>query len=122
MKAEFQTYSSVAEKGQQQIPDSRIIPRNLVSVVKKIVEEEDQGKNIMMFGLLEEEIEVLNDKVRGVLESIGEKSRVEACTIGKTIAGKMSLPLKQRQEFVAVNLTFQNVSAVSALLMRGKCW
>ena len=103
MKAEFQTFSSVAEKGQQQIPDSRIIPRNLVSVVKKIVEEEDQGKNIMMFGLLEEEIEVLNDKVRGVLESIGEKSRVEACTIGKTIAGKMSLPLKQRQEFVAVN-------------------
>lgn len=76
MKAEFQTYSAAVEKGLS------VTPANLKSVVKEVVEEEDRSRNIMVFGLAEETDEQLGDKVSDVLQTIGEKPRIEVCRVG----------------------------------------
>ena len=47
----FQTYSSVVGKGQQDKP--YVTPAHIAAVVKKVVEEEDRGRDILVFGLVE---------------------------------------------------------------------
>lgn len=86
VKEEFKTYSSVVKSGQQQM--TPVTPTNIVSVVKKVVEEEDRSRNIMVFGLVEGESEDLAKKVGDVMEKIGEKPRIEVCRVGKAKDGK----------------------------------
>ena len=81
VKEEFKTYSSAVMSGHQE--QSNVTPANIASVVKKVVEEEDRSRNIMVFGLVEEENEVLSDKVSEVMETIGEKPKMEVCRQGK---------------------------------------
>lgn len=83
VKAEFKSYSSAVQKGQNQ----QQTHENLKAVVKAVVEEEDRSRNIMMFGLAEEENELLSAKVSDVFQSIGEKPRVEVCRVGKRTDG-----------------------------------
>ena len=71
-----------------------VTPATLHSVVRKVVEEEDRSRNIMVFGLAEEEDEILSDKVSDVLQTIGEKPRVEACRVGKKYADGAARPVK----------------------------
>ena len=85
VKAELRSYSAVVSNGQT---ESSITPANISSVVKRVVEEEDRGRNIMLFGLKEENNEVLEEKVNAVMEIIGEKPKMEACRIGKSTSQK----------------------------------
>ena len=62
LKAEFQSYSSIVEKGELLNQSAGSFTQtNLMSAVKKVVEEEYRSRNIMLFGLVEEENEELSD-------------------------------------------------------------
>ena len=58
-------------------------PSTLQTVVKRVVEEEDRSRNLVIFGLAEEDGEKVTEKVGEVFEAVGEKPTVEACRIGK---------------------------------------
>ena len=60
-----------------------IVPETLKSVFRSVVQHEDRGKNVMIFGLPDEEEENLNDKVSELCEVLGEKPRVDATRLGK---------------------------------------
>ena len=94
VQAEFRTYSAVVGNHQSDSDYQPVTPATLHSVVRKVVEEEDRSRNIMVFGLAEEEDEVLSDKVSDVLQTIGEKPRVEACRVGKKYADGAARPVK----------------------------
>ena len=54
----------------------------LKTVVKQVVAEEDRSRNLMVFGLDEEEDEPLQEKVTAIFEELGEKPRHEAVRLG----------------------------------------
>ncbi|KAL5263570.1 hypothetical protein ACHWQZ_G008816 [Mnemiopsis leidyi] len=77
-----QSFGDVVKSGA--IKNSAAIStESIKSVARQIAFEEELGKNIMVFGLCEEDNEEINSKVSEVMESLGEKPRVEACRIGK---------------------------------------
>ena len=77
-----QSFSDVVKSGSIE-NSAAISTESIKSVAKQIALEEELGRNIMVFGLSEEVNEEINTKVAEVLESLGEKPRVEACRIGK---------------------------------------
>lgn len=86
VKEEFRSYSSVVKTGQQET--TPVTQANIVSVVKKVVEEEDRSRNVMVFGLVEEKNEDLNAKIVDLMEVIGEKPKMEVCRMGKAKDGR----------------------------------
>ena len=62
--------------------------------MQTVVQEEDRSKNLMIFGLLEHKDEELNKEVCEVLQTIGEKPRIEACRVGKQRSNKSFRPVK----------------------------
>ena len=78
-----QSFSDVVKSGSLKTSAAPISTESIKSVAKQIALEEELGRNIMVFGLCEEQNEDICAKVSDVLESLGEKPRVEACRIGK---------------------------------------
>ena len=78
-----QSFSDVVKSGSLKNSAATISTESIKSVAKQIALEEELGRNIMVFGLCEEQNEDICTKVSDVLESLGEKPRVEACRIGK---------------------------------------
>ena len=80
VKTELQSYSSAVQKTPQneQVFSSEALTR----VVRNVVEEEDRSRNVVIFGLNEEDDEKLNERVAEVFESIGQKPRAETCRVG----------------------------------------
>ena len=75
VKAEFKSYSSVAQSFPG--PSPVISPEALTTVVKTVVAEEDRSRNFLIFGLSEDkEDENLEEQVSEVLESIGMNPKV----------------------------------------------
>ena len=63
---------------------SAVIPRDTIkSVAQKIAVEEELSRNIMVFGLTEEEDEQLDERVAEIFEQLGEKPRVESRQLGQ---------------------------------------
>ena len=55
--------------------------------MKKVEVEEDRSKNLVVYGMVEEKDENLEDKVLGVLEQLGEKPPIlSCCRMGKETA------------------------------------
>ena len=54
----------------------------LKSVVKDVVDEEDRGRNVVMFGISEDGGQSLDEKINLVLADIDEKPRFEAVRLG----------------------------------------
>ena len=93
LKAEFQTYSSVVlQNTQSSVPV--ISKEGLKEVVKNVVNEEDHRCNVVIFGLLEEEGEELNDRVEELFTTTEHKPRLEACRIRKNNNTQTSRPVK----------------------------
>ena len=78
-----QSFSDVVKSGSLKTSAATISTESIKSVAKQIALEEELGRNIMVFGLCEEQNEDICTKVSDVLESLGERPRVEACRIGK---------------------------------------
>ena len=82
VKVELQSYSAAVQKSLPSCGEPIISKETLKSVVKDVVNEEDRSRNIVVFGLSEEEGEELNDRVGEVFQSIGQKPRIEAVRVG----------------------------------------
>ena len=81
VKNELKLYSDAAKTGTK---NSGVLldKKTLTSVVHDVVSEEDRSRNIMIFGLTEQENEQINDRVSQVLLELGEKPKVESTRIG----------------------------------------
>ena len=110
VKAEFETYSSALLRNLPQ-PTPPVSKEELKTAVKTVVQEEDRGRNVMIFNLPEQEGEEINTVVAGVFKAIGEKPRVEACRIGKKKSTNSVRPVK---------VTFSNSTVVTQILSKTK--
>ena len=79
------SFSDALKSGKCNVPNaSSVISKDtLKSVAKEIVVEEELSKNVMVFGLSEEDGEELSSKVEQVFQSLGEKPCFEAARLGK---------------------------------------
>jgi hypothetical protein len=92
VKAEFLSYSSAlqANSAEPQKP----VSTDMIKTVVQTVVQEDRSKNLIIFGLPEQNNEELNKEVCEVLQTIGEKPRIEACRIGRQRSEKNIRPVK----------------------------
>ena len=58
-----------------------------------VVDENDRIRNLMVFGLVEEDEEVLVEQVEEIFDELGEKPHSQACRIGAKTA-KKTRPVK----------------------------
>ena len=86
---------SYSEVVKSQESNSPVIGNDtLKSVAKQVVAEEELSRNIMVFGLQENENENLAQKIDEVFECLGEKPRVEASRLGKKRSETAARPVK----------------------------
>ncbi|KAL5271181.1 hypothetical protein ACHWQZ_G001726 [Mnemiopsis leidyi] len=92
VKTELQSYSSAVQRTppNEQIFSSKALTR----VVRNVVEEEDRSRNVVIFGLNEEDNEKLNERVAEAFKSIGQKLRAEACRVGRKKSKDSVRPVK----------------------------
>ena len=87
----------------------------LKSVVKSALKEEDRSRNLVVFGLVEEEKELLENVVGELLSDLGEKPRVSASRIGvksnESLTKSVCRPVK---------LTLSNSSVAHQILLKAK--
>ena len=91
----MQSYSAAVQQNSASgtVCNSNIL-KNL-KVIKSVAAEEDRSKNLIMFGLKEEEEEQLPALVTTVLEEIGEKHHFEATRVGWKRPGSTAIrPVK----------------------------
>ena len=107
VKTEIKSYSQAVASSS---PRDSLTPETLKKTVKEVVEESDRSRNLMVFGLVEEEKEDTVRKLGDVFEELGEKPRVEACRVGAPVAGKVR----------AVKVTLGNAALVQQVLAKSK--
>ena len=111
VQKEIKSYSSAVKAGQCQQQESIVKTADILSVVKKVVEQEDRSRNIMVFGLADEENETLSDKISELMEEIGEKPRIEVSRLGKVTTTKPR----------PVKVTLSSSLIVSQILSKARC-
>ncbi len=97
-KSVCKSFSEVVESGTVNSSSAVISPisqETIKTVAKQVVVEEELCRNIMVFGLKEEENEELQKKIGEVFESLDEKPRIEASRLGKK-SGTGVRPVKVR--------------------------
>jgi hypothetical protein len=105
------SYSEAAVKFACTIPTSTAIsPETLKSVAKQVVIEEELSRNIMIFGLPEEEKEDICARVGNVFELLGEKPKIVASRLGK----------KVKSDPRPVKVTLRNATTVQHLLAKSR--
>ena len=75
VKKEMKTYSAVVEKS----CSVALSTKKIEAAVRKVADEEDRSKNIIVYGAEESLDENIEEKVEKVLEEIGEKPLVRDC-------------------------------------------
>ena len=91
VQAEIKSYSEAVKCSTE---SNQISSETLKSAVKSAVQEEDRGKNLMMFGVPEEGKENLSEKVQEVFSELGLKPVTEVCRVGKTGSKERPRPVK----------------------------
>ena len=94
VKAEFQSYSSVVQKNCSVSQDKSISSVDLKKAMKDVFQDEDRSKNIIVFGLPEENSEDLSGAVDQLFQEIGEKPLYEACRMGRNKTDGNARPIK----------------------------
>ena len=95
---EVKTFSSVLQ--QELKTQSSAIQKNVANVmcVKQVVEKEERGRNLVLYGVPEDESQQLEKKVEDILHHVGQKPRiVDCCRLGRVQEGttrpvKVTLP------------------------------
>ena len=60
-----------------------VTPEKLKHAIKSAIKEEDRSRNLIVFGLLDEEKEQVEEKVSELFADLGEKPRIQASRIGR---------------------------------------
>ena len=87
------TYSDVMKSSV--VSTSAVIPRDTIkSVAQEIAVEEELSRNIMVFGLTEDDDEQLDEMVTEIFQQLGEKPRAESRRLGKKTSNSAVRPVK----------------------------
>ena len=63
---------------------SAVYVRKVIDAVKRMVEKEERGKNVVIYVVPEGSTETLETPVRNIMENVGKKPRiVDCCRLGK---------------------------------------
>ena len=90
VSTELKSYSSVLRES----CSAALEPQKIASAVRKVAEEEDRSKNVIVFGLPEEQDESVDTKVNLLLENLEEKPQTaDCCRIGRSQPG-MPRPIR----------------------------
>ena len=82
VQKEIKSYSSILQESCSTLQEScstALSPKKIVTAVKKIVEEEDRSKEVVVFGVEEENGECPATKVSKILEQLEERPRITGC-------------------------------------------
>ena len=72
-----------------------VTPEKLKHAIKSAIKEEDRSRNVIVFGLLDEEKEQVEEKVSELFADLGEKPRIQASRIGRMCADRnVNRPVK----------------------------
>ena len=74
VQSEMKSYCDIVKKSCKK---AVVTHEKLTKAIKTVAEEEDRGKNLMVFGLKEDKGENLADKVHELFSSVGEKPCIE---------------------------------------------
>ena len=108
VKSGIRSYSeAVGNSGSSS--SAQISPATLKSVAKQVIVEEELSKNLMVFGLPEQDDEDVCDSVMKVMEELSEKPRLEAVRLGKK--GSQIRPIK---------VTFTSAAIVQQILAKSR--
>ena len=111
VQEEIRSYSAAVKK----IPSPVMSNGNLKKAVKDAIVDDDRSKNIIVFGLDEEDGECLQERITDVLQELGEKPRADATRFGrmdKDREGKfMPRPVK---------VTVANSTSARQILLKSK--
>ena len=90
--SELKSYSSVV----QESCSAALAPQKIVSAVKQVNQDVDRSRNIIVFGVKEDQNELPEEKITAILDKLDEKPQISGCTrIGQIKPGKVR-PLKFR--------------------------
>ena len=92
VQKEVKTFSAVVEKN----CSVALSTKKIEAAVRKVADEEDRSRNVIVYGVEESEDEKLEEKVETILQEIGEKPLVRDCVrVGfKKSDGNLSRPIK----------------------------
>ena len=76
VKTELRSYCEAAKKG---VAESGITAAQVKMAVKTAVKEEDRSRNIMLFGVAEENEETVEEQAAVIFEQVEEKPRIVDC-------------------------------------------
>ena len=65
-------------------------PQTLKNLVKQVVKEKERSRNLIVFGLEENEKEIISEKIGDLLETMGERPKTGAYRLGKFSSEKTS--------------------------------
>ena len=95
LQSEMKSYSDVCASNIQSSVSSSLLPQNISNVVKKVVSDEDKRRNIILYGVKEEEGVQPERIVSTILERIGEKPPIIDCVrVGSNISDGNPRPIK----------------------------
>ena len=90
VQSEMKSYSSVLSR----TCSAALSQKKLKSAVKSAAEEEDRHRNVVIYGVGEDDGEILEEKASKIFQEVGEKPMVkDCCRIGKK-KGEMPRPVK----------------------------
>ena len=92
VQTEIRTYGDALKKPSVA---AAISPAAFKKIVKTVIKEEDRTKNLMVFGLAEEDGEHLDEKISDVFQGMGEKPRAASARVGnRSVGGSGCRPVK----------------------------
>ena len=95
VKAEFESYSAALQSTSVPAAVSEPVSSDTIKqVVQTVYQEEDRSKNLIIFGLPEQQNEDLSELVNEVFQEIGVKPRVESCRVGRRRSGNTIRPVQ----------------------------
>ena len=112
VQSEMKTYADLFKKSCKK---ATVTQEKLTKAIKTVTEEEDRGKNLMIFGLVEDNGECLSDKVDELFRSVGEKPCIQDCVrVGKTNTDKETTTVSVRP----VKVIMRSPDTVNQLLWK----
>ena len=113
VEREIKSYSEAVSKSSTDQGQGPVVtPEHLKLAVKNAMKEEDRSRNVIVFGLREDEGEQVEKKVSELFADLGEKPRIQASRIGrKSTGGTVNRPVK---------VVLSNSTAAHQILLKAK--
>ena len=107
VQSEMKSYSSVLSKS----CSAALAPKKIQAAVKRVAENSDRQRNVVIYGVEEKEGELLETKVGNILAEIDERPRVQnACRIGRV----------DKEKCRPIKFTLPNSDHVNEILRKSK--